>query len=492
MKETFEGPAPRRGIALLLAAGFLLAAPVPAAEAAEFRYDEETVDTATYFAAISNLANAVMFSGLGEPLVVSPYERDDWLRRAGYVTRPPMPEMGIVGHVYAAALPVFAESPDFSKPQTLRWDPRSFDRRLDPGAQAWTLLKIASPEFHLQYHELPENKLAGLMMIPQARAQAQLLQQRLRDADGRFATRSPDGRLLEAEPRDQAAVLWAASSLILASTSRRDDYWHKAYRDLVDADDFRPLADLALAAVEKLPPRTAADRAIAVEALGRYALATADRARRRQALGLARAHADGLRAQAGTTLEDLALAVYGLTEAGRLFRRTAYAEAAADLFRSRLMPQWDEALGVFRGPGDGASIVYTTGSVGAVVAALNAMRWHGPEDLATMARRIYSRFFEIAVVRSGLLRASPLPLVGAKYLEAEPASSFAHPMLPTPKDAGMAPVFASEVTYQDGQWRITDPMFRTEGAMFLVNMLAMRSQDRADTFLPADRLKELR
>ncbi len=489
MKQTFK--APRRRLALLLAGGLLLAAPVRAAETAEFRYDEGTVGTATYFAAISNLANAIMFSNLGEPLVVSPYERDDWLRRAGYVIRPPMPDMGIVGHVYAAALPVFEASPDFSKPRTLRWDPGSFDRTLDPGAQAWTLMKIASPEFHLQYHELPENKLAGLMMIPQARVQARLLEKGLRDADGLFAARSPDGNLLEPEQRDQAVVLWAASNLILASTSPRDDYWHRAYRDLVDADDYRPLADLALAAVENLPPRTAAGRAIAVEALGRYALATGDPSRRARALRLAREHAEALRGEPGTTLEDVALAVYGLTEAGRLFGQAAHAEAASGLFRSRLMPLWDAALGVFRAPGDGASVAYTTRSVGALIAALNAMRWHGPADLATKARRIYPRFFESAVIRSGLLRASPLPLVSPKYLETEPAANFAHPMLPTPKDAGVAPVFASEVTYEDGRWRITDPMFRTEGAMFLVNMLAMRSQGRADTFLPQDRLKEL-
>ncbi len=466
---------------------------VQSAETAAFRYDEETVDTATYFAAISNLANAIMFSGLGEPLVISPYERDDWLRRAGYVTRPPMPDMGIVGPVYAAALPVFKESPDFSEPETLRWDPGSFDRTLEPGAQAWTLLKIASPEFHLQFHDLPENKLAGLMMVPQARVQARILEKHLRNEDGLFAARTPEGRFRDPEPRDQAAVVWSVSSLILASTSPRDDYWHQAYRDLVDAADYRALADLGLAAVEKLPPHAAAERAIAVEALGRYALATDDKSRRDKALRLAREHAEALRAEAGagTTLEDLALAVYGLIEAGRLFGEASYTERADKLFRSRLMPLWDEALGIFRAPSDGAPIAYTPRIVGAVVAALNAMRWHGPEDLATEARRLYPRFFEGAVVRSGLLRASPLPLVSGQYLEAVPASHFAHPMLPTSTDAGVAPVFASEVAYVDGRWQVTDPMFRTEDAMFLVNMLAMRTQGRADSFLPEDRLKEL-
>ncbi len=100
--------AARKPFAALIAV-CLLAAPALAAETVGFRYTEKDVDTATYFAAISNLANAIMFSSMGESLVISPYERDDWLRRAGYVTRPPMPDMGIVGPVYAAALPVFNE-----------------------------------------------------------------------------------------------------------------------------------------------------------------------------------------------------------------------------------------------------------------------------------------------------------------------------------------------------------------------------------------------
>ena len=478
-------------ILVVLAVG-LLAAPVQAGETNSLHYDEQSANTATYFAAISNLANAIMFSGLGEKLIVSPYERDDWLRRAGYVTRPPMPNMGIVGPVYAAASPVFKVPPDFSKPETLRWKSDSFDRTLEPAAQAWTLLKITAPEFHLQYHVLPQNKMAGMMMIPQARVLARFLEERLRNADGLFAARSPDGRFRDPKPRDQAAVLWAVSSLILAGTSSRGDYWHKAYVKLIDADDYRSLADFAFVAVERLPPRSAADRAIAIEALGRYALAVSDRSRRDKSLLLARQYAEALRANVERTLEGLSLAVYGLTEAGRLLGDDTYAEAAAALFRSALLALWDESLGVFRMPGEDAGIVYTPTTVGAVIAALNAMRWYGPENLSAEARRLYPRFFENAVIRSGLLRASPLPLVAGKYLEAEPASNFAHPTLPAPTAAGVAPVFASEVRYEDGSWKVTDPMFRTEGAMFLVNMLAIRSERRADPFLPEDRLANIR
>ena len=150
----------------------------------------------------------------------------------------------------------------------------------------------------------------------------------------------------------------------------------------------------------------------------------------------------------------------------------------------------DQAIGFETGEDE--RIVYTPTTVGAVVAALNAMRWYGPENLSAEARRLYPRFFENAVIRSGLLRASPLPLVAGKYLEAEPASNFAHPTLPAPTAVGVAPVFASQVVYEDRKWKVTDPVFRTSDAMFLVNMLAMRSQGRADPFLPEDRLNNIR
>jgi hypothetical protein len=432
-----------------------------------------------------------MFSGLGERLNMSVDERDAALKYAGYVTRPPQPRVAIVGAVYAAGAPRLKDKPDPANPPTLRWDQATFDRTLDPAAQAWSLVKITSPGFHLQYHEPPADKRIGLMMVPQARAQAKALAARLRDRNGLFAARAPDGRLAAPAPRDQAAVLWAAANLILAATDTSDDYWHKAYRDLIDPDDYRPLADAALAALEKLAPQSAAERALAIEALGRYALAAKDAAQRSRALALARAHAEALAQGAGGSLEDLGLAVYGLTEAARALGAPRYAEAATELFRGRLLPLWNEALGAFLPP-RGEAPVYTPRTLGALIAGLNAMRWHGPADSAREAERIYPRLFETVLVRAGLLQASPLPIVTPLYREKEPDAHFAHPALPSPVERRVAPVFAAEVRHEAGGWRVSDARFRTADAMFLAVMLAMRHGEDADPFLPAARLAALR
>jgi len=468
--------------------GFLTASVVTAADNS-FHYDKNSVRPATYFAAISNLANAVMFSGMGEGLIFSPYERDDWLRRSGYVSRPPMPDMGIIGPIFAASKPVFEMTPDFSTPSTLRWKTEGFDQTLDPGAQAWTLLKISSPQFHLQFHELPENKIAALMMLPQARMQATVLNDRLRNGDGLLAALSPVGKYMAPKARDQAAALWASSSLILAGSSKKTDYWHKAYGDLTKADNYRPLADAAYAGVRKMPGDNPADRGIAIEALGRYALTLSDKVIQQMVLEFAREIADKIVQDAPGNLEDISLGIYGLVEASRMLNEASYAKVAGELFNAALLPLWDDKAGVFliNGTAD-----YSPTTVGAVVAALNAMRWYGEGENVSKADALYPQFFENAIVRSGLLQGSPIALVSKKYLEEQPAANFAHPMLKDAKDTGMAPVFASRVVYRDGKWTVADTSFQTSSAMFLANMLALKSDGVADTFLPDEMLANLR
>jgi hypothetical protein len=457
-----------------------------------FHYDASNADTAAHWAARSTLANAVMFSGLGEPLRLSMSTMDDLLKHAGYVTRPPMPNMALVGTVYAGGSPRYPRTPDFAKPATLVWDAASFDSTLDPAAHAWTLVKITSPNFHLLFHDRKEDRRAALVMLPQAKAQADTLWKRLRNKDGLFAARAPDGMYAAPEPVDQAAVLWGVSNLILAATSEADDYWHTAYRDLIDPDDYRALASSALAALRKLPPQDAQARAIAIAALGRYALAANTQDTRRQALALARDHANALRASTPEALEAVAFAIYGLIEAGRLAGEQTYGEAASRLFRNRLLPLWSEQPGVFLARANAGTATYTPERTGAIVAALNAIRWYGAEGAASQAAAIYPRFFETVLIRGRLLQSSPAPLVPAVYQEKEPAAHFAHPALPAPAEAGVSPVFASGITVDDGSWTVTDPMFRTGPALFLSNMLVKRHEGEADAFLPEQRLHDLR
>ena len=458
------------------------------ATAEEARIDRQNVDFVAHWAARATLANAVMFSGLGEPLSMSMDTRDAILKRAGYIARPAMPDMAMIGAVYAGGDPDLGEPPDFSRPNSLRWKPQSFDRTIDPAAQAWTLIKITSPGFHLNFHDSKHDKRIALVMLPQAEVQADVLASRLLTARGLFASDSADGVSSEPRPRDQAVALWAVSNLILAATSEHNNYWHKAWRELVDADDYRDLAHRSLDAVSALPPQSAVDRAFAIEALGRYALATGEAARRARALKLARVHADALRQMQGQAIEDIAIAVYGLVEAGRLLDDNGYGEAAVTLFREALLPAWDDQLGVFR---TGEPIRYTSFIAATVAAALNAMRWYGPHDLSEQADALYPRFLDTVLIEAGLMQSSPAPLIPAAYRGGGSGDVFERVSLPSPATAGRAPVFAGEVQFNQGAWRVTDRSFRTADAMFLANMLVMPHEGQADAFLPADRLSTL-
>src|SRR3546814_19845884 len=97
------------------------------------------------------------------------------------------------------------------------------------------------------------------MMLPQAQAQARVLEETLVNDRGLFAARRPDGTFAEPRAGDQAVVLWGISNLILAATSARDDYCHTAYRELIYAADSRDHADHARTTDETLTPPTHED-----------------------------------------------------------------------------------------------------------------------------------------------------------------------------------------------------------------------------------------
>ncbi|MBW2066661.1 MAG: hypothetical protein JRJ03_17260 [Deltaproteobacteria bacterium] len=52
----------------------------------------------------------------------------------------------------------------------------------------------------------------------------------------------------------------------------------------------------------------------------------------------------------------------------------------------------------------------------------------------------------------------------------------------------MAPVYAGEVTYENGAWRVSNRRFRTRDAMFLANMSVLLNRSQADCFIPVERL----
>lgn len=291
------------------------------------------------------------------------------------------------------------------------------------------------------------------------------------------------------------AVLWAFSDLALISSDPEVPH----YNDVDLARWSGKMADKAFKAAKTLPPESIIDKAVAIEALGRYVAATRDKVLRREALGLISRYAKALRKGSKKTITEMGLSVYGLMEAFRVTGNPDFMKETLRIFNQDMESLWDEKAGVYANSKGSKRHVYAPFDVGAVLAALNSMIWFsvpsyddplnsGPD----LAKKRYIKFFENAVAKSGMQHASGISLVEKRYVDREPRIHFAHPSLPRPEEAGgefgIAPVYAFEVTFENGKWVITNEKFDTKGAMFLANMSVIMNRHQVDAFIPLQRL----
>jgi hypothetical protein len=332
-------------------------------------------------------------------------------------------------------------------------------------------------------------------MYPEAKEMAKLLAEEMMDGRGLFVPLSPDGKKGKPIPFDQVAVLWAFSDLALVST----DPEVPPYNDSELAQWSKKMADRAFEATNILPPESVIDKAIAIEALGRYAAATNDKRLRRETLGLISRYGEDIRKASKKTITEMGLSVYGLIEAFRMTGNFSFMKEALRIFNQDMESLWDEKAGVYANFEGSKRHVYTSFDVGAVLAALNSILWFtvpsyddplnsGPD----LAKKRYVTFFENALVISGMQRASGISLVEKRYIDREPEIHLAHPSLPQPEEAGgnfgIAPIYTSEVAFENGKWAITKEKFNTKGAMFLANMSVILNRYQADCFIPLERL----
>ena len=469
-----------------------------------------TTDLQAYWSGRYAFVNTVMLSGLGPQLPPSPQRMQDMASMMKMdLQKDAMRGMPLVAGVYAGGNPRLPQTPNPADMTTMRWDQAQMDKTLTPAAQGYTLLKMTAKQFHLDYHKTPTDKMAAVMMIPEARAIVKLLAA-MRTEQGLFVPLDGNGNFLEdaATPQDQVAALWGLSSFVLMSTDADKNYWSKAFSMmggvrqpgpppalLVDDVDAFELLDAAfqavMSAVVDNDAATVAEKSLAIEALGWYVQATGNTPLQKTLKVLAHnalvqlADEVSTQVQNDAPLADRALAVYALSEAARVTGATAYADAAGQAF-AQMDTLWDPQAGVYATAGD--AYVYTPFTVGAVIAALNAVRLFGSSSDATLASERFKAFFENAVVRSGLMQATGYPMmVAEKYRKREPKKHFSDESLKNPMDSGSAAVYASEVTYQNGAWRVTDEHFNTAQAMFLANLSVLPHGAKTDGFIPLHR-----
>lgn len=461
--------------------------------------DEFTLEAAqkeAYWYSLYNVAHLTMFSGLGELMKGSGMTSlIDWLKGGGVQKAELVKDMNMLSSVYKSGDPHFTHPIDLDNKKSMGWDTNKMDKTLDPSAQAFTIIKSIAKNFHRDYHETAQNQRVAIAMYPEAKEMARLLSKKMMDNKGLFVALSSEGKKEKPKAFDQLTVLWAFSDLALVSS----DPEIPPYNDSGFSKWSTKMADKAFRATKILPPRSIIEKSLAIEAYGRYAAATENSALRKEAIKLIKSFANQLLKDKPKTITEMGLSVYALGEAYRITGNYEFLKKALKIFNRDMEGLWDEKAGVYATFQDAKRYVYTPFDIGAVLSALNTILWFtvptykNPQDSgAILASKRYVRFFENAVVISGMQQSSGISLVEEIYLKREPEIHFAHPALPLPEKAGgrfgKAPVYAGKVIYENGKWKVVDQQFRTMEAMFLANMSVILNRHQADCFIPVERL----
>ncbi|MFQ5880747.1 MAG: hypothetical protein ACE5IZ_11325, partial [Dehalococcoidia bacterium] len=222
-------------------------------------------------------------------------------------------------------------------------------------------------------------------------------------------------------------------------------------------------------------PETVPEATATIQALTYYAWTTTDAGQRQQALDRAQGVADALLDMETPTVEAKAAAIRGLIEVGRLGDGDKYVQPAVALFQ-QLSDDFDPAHGIFN-----SKNAYNVDDVAWIIDGLNAMVLHGPAAQLQPASAMLLAFFEALMDQSGLQLSAPPGKNGAMASDFErnlPSVVYYHGADTPPPPAaggtsglGIAPVVATEVTWDGSAWQVTDPRFTTEGGMHLANVI---------------------
>jgi len=364
--------------------------------------------------------------------------------------------------------------------ETWRWDPNTFDRKLVPQAQGWSI--IASTEC-AKWFEIPvlaesipkqlrdEWKINGILICAVAQKQCDFAFENLCNEKGLFVTECELGSVTVTDPtcnlEDQACMLWACSDIARLASDKDSIYSGMLDKEkLLNLSDrlFEAIADNKASLLEASLNKVLA-QSVAISALIWYASTTEAQDLKARCLWLLREFADNLvRAQeqnemVGDTLIDAAAALRSLVDAWRVTRLRVYAASAMKLF-DLLESHWYKKTGVYPQVPLSSEYTFNADDIGIITGALNASRLfltsRIDQELAELRMRI---FFCKAVNTSGLQMSMPSPAFMPTWLqEREPSIHFRYGSIPLPSEAdgefGIAPVFAGEVAYdpQSDTW----------------------------------------
>ncbi|GAB4503745.1 MAG: hypothetical protein Fur0043_07370 [Anaerolineales bacterium] len=213
------------------------------------------------------------------------------------------------------------------------------------------------------------------------------------------------------------------------------------------------------------------------------AIISRDSAKSRAAAVARIAELGGALAQAEpTNATERAFVIRGLVEAYRTTGEAAYLNAAADAFQA-LADDFNPGHGIFD-----SQHTYTIDNVAVIMGALNSLRYYATDAVDVAAvENIFTAFFLNAVNKSGLQQSvPPIPVAKGEFKQDEPPIFYGYPTIPMPPMAGgefgIAPIFATEVTFDMGTWTVTNGNFDAASAMHASNEFIWFHNDEVNGF----------
>jgi len=402
-------------------------------------------------------------------------------------TAAPAKNVTLLQAIYASGDPHYATKLDVNDFATQRWAPATFDKNITSQAMGWTIIKETewAKQFHVDDHfGTPTDnfgaqwRFVGMIMNASSLMQSKYALENMRNAQGLYA--NSDGVV---DWYGQWVMLEAISdvSSVLNAKALPHSASNRYYNPRMGAM-FLGGADALFDAVASRQPSDTRELSYAVQALNWYAANTRNSVNKAEAIQLI----DDFGAQLVDANKDDAVckayALRGLIEAYRTTGNNAYRDAAVDVYAG-LASEYDAAHGVFT-----SQNVYSIEDVATLMGAINSsLIFLGDSIDTTQAETMFAGFYESAVNMSGLQQSvPPIPVAKGEFEQDEPPIYYGYPGLPKPPMAGgefgIAPVFASEVKWDGGQWQVTNGRFDAAGAMHASNEFIWFHNDEVDGF----------
>jgi len=360
---------------------------------------------------------------------------------------------------------------------TQKWDQSKMDKTLTAEAFAYTIQKEVewAKDFHGEGHfgKITDNRWAywrfvGMMMNMNAKMQAKYMSEHMEEINKNLTVKW------------HFALLWAISDL--ASMMNDDTFEANStnrYKDPMAGKMFLAKADMMFknGSMMWMNPSNIIEYGTAIKGLVWYAKAT--KTNKKAALQKIIDYSNKL---VDLKWKDVGEEAYRLAWLIEAYRVTWVNSEVTKKSSQDFLDNFDTETNLFKNKN-----TYTIDEVWTIIWTLNEVKLFVVVD-KEQVENIFRDFFENVVNKSGLLQsAPPIPVSKSKWeYEGEPQNYFRYPGSVVPPMAGwdywIAPVFATEVSFQNWEWKVTNSNFDTAWAMHTSNEMIWLHNDELNGF----------